>query len=80
LQRRGFEKFIELKANNRSERIGVIHDDAVTNVNRKTNPGGVHSRIRGIDSKRESANPKAGFTADLESLKSKTGYRREGTL
>jgi hypothetical protein len=32
----GLEKFIIWKVDNRSERMGVIHDDDVTNVNRKT--------------------------------------------
>jgi len=32
----GLEKFIFWKIDNRSERMGVIHDDDVTNVNRKT--------------------------------------------
>ena len=31
----GLEKFIIWKIDNRSERMGVIHDDGVTNVNRK---------------------------------------------
>jgi hypothetical protein len=55
LQRKELEKFIEFKVDNRSERMGVIHDDAVTNVNRKTlaretsglqspNPRGIHHR------------------------------------
>ena len=32
----GLEKFIIWKIDNRSERMGVIHDDGVTKVNRKT--------------------------------------------
>jgi len=32
----GLEKFIFWKIANRSERMGVIHDEYVTNVNRKT--------------------------------------------
>jgi Mg/Co/Ni transporter MgtE len=32
----GLEKFIIWKVDNRSERMGVIHDDDVINVNRKT--------------------------------------------
>jgi hypothetical protein len=32
----GLEKFIIWKVDNRSERMGVIHDDDAINVNRKT--------------------------------------------
>ena len=35
----GLEKFIIGKINNKSERMGVIHDDGVTKVNRKTTTG-----------------------------------------
>jgi hypothetical protein len=45
LQRRELKKFIALKIDNRSERIGVIHDDAVTNVNRKTKPKQKQRRV-----------------------------------
>jgi hypothetical protein len=46
LQRKELEKFIEFKVDNRSERMGVIHDDAVTNVNRKTLAGETCARDR----------------------------------
>ena len=36
MRRWGLEKFIIRKVDNRSERMGVIHDDGVINVNRKT--------------------------------------------
>jgi hypothetical protein len=36
MRRWGLEKFIIWKVDNRSERMGVIHDDDVINVNRKT--------------------------------------------
>ena len=35
----GLKKFIILKIDNRSKRMGVIHDDGVTKVNRKNHQG-----------------------------------------
>ena len=46
MQRKELEKFIEFKIDNRTERMGVIHDNGVTNVNRKTSTGETCARER----------------------------------
>jgi len=46
MQRKELEKFIEFKIDNRTERMGVIHDNGVTNVNRKTSTGETGARER----------------------------------
>jgi hypothetical protein len=56
LQWRELEKFIALKVDNRSERIGVIHDDAVTKVNRKTKAGEARTGEFEAFTERESTN------------------------